>query len=228
MANRFLEPAPQAASLHGTACGNKESDVRCLTPYSLHTLDSAETAGGWCGGPGLPSSVGQQEALGLVAWGVVARACWLRTLCRALRRVRSLEPGATRGRLLMLLSGMADTRAPDLTVLVDGCLTWQQALPATAGFGPVSAHTASVLRIGPASPSAVCWGRSTWWWLWAGLWSARKGYRMRRAGWGAGGRCAVLPRPAVSPCRESLPLLSLYWPLHCKTNMSTVQFLYLK
>lgn len=96
-------------------------------PYSLLAFHCTQ-----CKGPpqvaeaGLVTRLsGQQEALGLVARGSVACACPLRTLQSQLlqKRLRSLEPGATRGQGSFCSSqGWLTCVAQDLTLLADGIL----------------------------------------------------------------------------------------------------------
>lgn len=102
---------------------------------------------------------GQQEALGLVVRGSVACACPPRTLKSQLLQERLLSSGTwchQRTGLLLLVSGMVDLRGPGPHIAGG----WyapvspgdEPCLP-QPGFGPLSAHTASLLWIGLAFPS---------------------------------------------------------------------------
>lgn len=120
----FLEPASQAVCLHDIVYGDRD---KCSMPYSLLASHCTQ-----CKGPpqvaeaGLVTRLsGQQEALGLVARGSVACACPLRTLQSQLllKRLCSLEPGATRGQGSFCSSqGWLTCVAQDLTLLADGML----------------------------------------------------------------------------------------------------------
>lgn len=136
----------------------RESSVRCLTPYLLLTVDSAGTASGvrgrsghqaqWAaGGPGTGGE------------GLVVCVCPPRTLQSQLLQERLLSSGTwchQRTGLLLLVSGMVDLRGPGPHVFdrwhVPVSLGDEPCLP-QPGFGPLSAHTASLLWFGLAFPS---------------------------------------------------------------------------
>lgn len=144
----------------------KESSVRCLTPYSLLTVDSAGTASGgrdrsghqaqWAaGGPGTGGE------------GLSGLCVPTRTLQSQLLRGRLLSSGTwchQRIGLLLLVSGMVDLCGPGPHIAGG----WhapvspgdEPCLP-QPGFGPLSAHTASLLWIGLAFPSHRPLGEGT-------------------------------------------------------------------
>lgn len=143
MANKFFRTSIPSSVPLWHRVWKEESSVQCLTPYSLLTVDSAGTASGGRGRSGY-------------------QAQWSQLL-----RGRLLSSGTwchQRTGLLLLVSGMVDLCGPGPHIAGG----WhapvspgdEPCLP-QPGFGPLSAHTASLLLIGLAFPSHRPLGEGT-------------------------------------------------------------------